>query len=87
MRDLNFERLKAILDDLEKSDATTIIDPDHAKLSDYFNSYMDQETIENRGVEPLNEVLSVAFNAEVSKFSFLFIIQSNAVFSIAGLRL
>lgn len=66
LRDMNLDRLKVILDDLGKSDASTVSDPEHVKLSDFFNSFMDEESIEKRGVDSLSEVLSLCLKAKAN---------------------
>lgn len=43
---LNLERLKDILSELQNS--TETLDADGVKLADFYNSFMDEETVESR---------------------------------------
>jgi predicted metalloendopeptidase len=54
LRDLNLDRLKAILDELGSSPSES-----SAKLANYYSSFMDEATIEARGVSVLEEALKL----------------------------
>lgn len=56
LRDLNLERLKAIVDDLQVSDKQS---GEKNKLADFFNSFMDTTAIEATGITPLWPILQL----------------------------
>ena len=58
LRDLNLERLKVILEELESSTESSP-SADHAKLADFYNSFMDENTVEKSSAKSLAEVLSI----------------------------
>ena len=49
LRDLNLERLKAIVDDLQSSKDGAVQSVQEKKLADFFNSFMDMAAIEEAG--------------------------------------
>jgi predicted metalloendopeptidase len=67
LRDLNLDRLKSILDDLQLSN--TLASGDLQKLVGYFQGFMDEERIEKSNIKPLLPLLSMLRHAKVSKFA------------------
>ncbi len=63
LRDLNLERLKTILDELGTSGGD--LSGDLKKLSDYYNTFMDEATIELGETETLQEVADICWQAKV----------------------
>lgn len=61
LRDLNLERLKGLLDEL----ANEAPKENTAKLADYYVSFMDEATIESRGVAVLSELFGICNNPQV----------------------
>lgn len=57
LRDMNLDRLKVILDDLQAG--TVPLTGENKKLADFFNSMMDEVTINARGMEPLNVIFEL----------------------------
>jgi len=74
LRDLNLDRLKKIVDDLQ-NDSSSVSSDNSKKLSMFFNTMMDQEKIETRGVEPLLPVIELCKT-----------VRSNATAVIAALH-
>jgi len=66
LRDLNLDRLKSLLDELEVANVTSDSNPDLSKLSNYYKSFMDEVKIENEGLTKLQPLLSVCEKAAVS---------------------
>lgn len=60
LRDLNLDRLKTILEDLGTSKTEC-----NAKLADFYQSFMDETTIEKRGVSVLGDVLGLCLSKKV----------------------
>lgn len=61
LRDLNLERLKGLLDELSNEEPKE----NTAKLADYYVSFMDEPTIESRGVAVLSEVFGICNDSKV----------------------
>jgi predicted metalloendopeptidase len=59
LRDLNLDRLKVILEELEAASTGTVTSDDHAKLADFYNTFMDEEAIETASKESLAEVIAL----------------------------
>ena len=59
LRDLNLERLKAIVDDLQSSKDGAVQSVQEKKLADFFNSFMDMAAIEEAGIAPIMPILSM----------------------------
>lgn len=66
LRDLNLDRLKGILDEMA-ADQSTERSVGETKLADYFNAYMDEERIEERGVAVLSDMAEVCAAAKVMR--------------------
>lgn len=75
LRDLNFDRLKDLLHDLQ-SNSSLLAESGEKKLNDFFSSFMDEEEIERRGIEPLIPALSMAANANVDPTTVIANLQS-----------
>ena len=82
LRDLNLERLKVILEELE---ASSEVSPsaDHSKLADFYNSFMDENTIEASSKRNLTEVLRVCSTAASDPTTALAVLHAN--YGIKGL--
>jgi predicted metalloendopeptidase len=65
LRDQNLDRLKAILEELAGGTQPGAND-DTAKLSAFYNSFMDETMIESRGAQSLLEAISVCQASKVS---------------------
>ena len=63
LRDLNLERLKTLLDELSVS--STAKNEKTAKLADYYNSFMDETTIDAKGLVVLENLFKTCDNAKV----------------------
>lgn len=57
LRDMNLDRLKVILDDLQAG--TVQLTGDNKKLADFFNSMMDEATIDSLGMQPLSAIFEL----------------------------
>lgn len=64
LRDLNLDRLKVILDELGSSENAQ--NQSTSKLADYYTSFMDESTIEARGVSVLTDSLRLCLAPKVS---------------------
>jgi len=64
LRDLNLDRLKTILDELAATSNEKT-----AKLADYYASFMDEATIDERGTSVLAELLNDCGNFPVASTS------------------
>jgi predicted metalloendopeptidase len=73
LRDLNLDRLKSLLDELQLATVTSDTNPDLSKLSNYFKAFMDEDKIENEGLVSLLPLLSVCEKAAVSILLYLVI--------------
>ena len=58
LRDMNLDRLKLLLDNLQMSSVDKL-EGEAKKLADFYNSMMDESAIEARGMEPLYPVLDL----------------------------
>ncbi len=65
LRDLSQERLKAIIDEASKVKAEA--GSDQQMIGDFYRAYMDTETIEKRGLEPLTADLTEIDNVKTRK--------------------
>ena len=54
---MNLDRLKVILDDLQAG--TVQLTGDNKKLADFFNSMMDEATIDSLGMQPLSAIFEL----------------------------
>ena len=63
LRDLNLDRLKSIVDDLQNG--STLSTENSKKLSIFFNAMMDHEKIEARGIEPLLPIIDLCKTVRV----------------------
>ena len=63
LRDLNLDRLKSIVDDLQNG--STLATENSKKLSIFFNAMMDHEKIEARGIEPLLPIIDLCKTVRV----------------------
>ena len=90
LRDLNLERLKTILEELEKASGEPSGEPssdapsaDHAKLADFYNSFMDEKTIEECSLADLTDVLAICQNAAKNPTAALAVLHSK--YGVKGL--
>jgi predicted metalloendopeptidase len=69
LRDQNLERLKAILDELGTRQSSSYAD-NTSKLGDFYQAFMDEDTIEKLGVKPIREAIDVSLGALVSSVQY-----------------
>ena len=84
LRDLNLERLKVILEELEASAGSgTEASEEQVKLADFYNSFMDEKSIESSDKVNLSEVIAVCASASKDPTGALAILHSK--YGIKGL--
>jgi predicted metalloendopeptidase len=83
LRDLNLDRLKVILEELESSSAGAEVSDDHAKLADFYNSFMDEKAIETASAANLKDVMATCLGSTADPTAALATLHSK--YGIRGL--
>ena len=83
LRDLNLERLKVILEELEAAKSGTSTTADNAKLADFYNSFMDEAAVETASKANLAEVISICSGSAADPTAAIATLHSK--FGVKGL--
>ena len=71
LRDLNLERLQTVLHELEATDESEAMTANGRKLADYYQTFMDEKSIEENKLNGLKELIEVCDNAKVCMYLYL----------------
>lgn len=79
----NQERLKQILEELSAASGEPSSNANHLKLSNYYNSFMNEDEIKTVGIAPLSPVFDLVANA--TRDPTLVVAQLHAKFGVSAL--